>query len=76
MTRARAKAVYPIYPTGSRPFGAAPAAQAEILTPGWGRVEGKRPQGTPVGIAVAADGAIWVADDKNGAILRFSTDRP
>jgi glucose/arabinose dehydrogenase len=72
----RAKASYPIYPTGSRPFGAGPAAQAQVLTPGWGRVEGLRPQGTPVGIAVATDGAIWVADDKNASIIRFAVDRP
>ena len=72
----RAKASFPTYPSGSRPFGARPAAQAEILTPGWGRVEGLRPQGTPVGIAVAADGAIWVADDKNASLIRFAVDRP
>jgi glucose/arabinose dehydrogenase len=72
----RAKASYPLYPSGSRPFGAGPAAQAEVLTPGWGRVEGLRPQGTPVGIAVAADGAIWVADDKNAGVIRFAVDRP
>jgi glucose/arabinose dehydrogenase len=74
--RIRAKATYPIYPSGSRPFGVGPAAQAQVLTPGWGRVEGVRPQGTPVGITVAADGAIWVADDKNGLIIRFAADRP
>lgn len=72
----RAKARYPIYPTGSRPFGVGPAAQARILTPGWGKVADQRPQGAPVGITVATDGAIWVADDKNGAIVRFSVDRP
>jgi glucose/arabinose dehydrogenase len=47
-----------------------------VLTPGWGRVEGVRPQGTPVGITVAADGAIWVADDKNASLIRFAVDRP
>jgi glucose/arabinose dehydrogenase len=73
---ARPGASYPIYPSGSRPFGAGPAAQAQVLTPGWGRVEGRRPQGTPAGITVAADGAIWVADDKNGAVIRFAADRP
>lgn len=73
---ARPGASYPIYPSGSRPFGAGPAAQAQVLTPGWGKVEGKRPQGTLVGITVGADGAIWVADDKNGAIIRFAVDRP
>jgi len=72
----RAKATYPIYPSGSRPFGAGPAAQAQVLTPGWGRVEGVRPQGTPVGITVADDGALWVADDKNASIIRFAVDRP
>jgi glucose/arabinose dehydrogenase len=72
----RRRATFPTYPSGSRPFGADPAAQAEILTPGWGRVDGVRPQGTPVGIAVAADGAIWVADDKNASVIRFAVDRP
>jgi glucose/arabinose dehydrogenase len=72
----RSKATYPTYPSGSRPFGAGPAAQAQVLTPGWGRAEGVRPQGTPVGITVAADGAIWVADDKNASIIRFAVDRP
>ena len=72
----RAEATYPTYPSGSRPFGTGPAAQAEILTPGWGRVEGARPQGTPVGITVADDGAIWVADDKNASLIRFSVNRP
>ncbi|WP_296594949.1 PQQ-dependent sugar dehydrogenase [Phenylobacterium sp.] len=45
------------------------------LTPGWRAVRGRRPDGAPVGMAVAADGAIWVADDRNGAILRFARDR-
>lgn len=72
----RSKATYPTYPSGSRPFGAGPAAQAQVLTPGWGRVEGVRPQGTPVGVTVAADGALWVADDKNASIIRFAVDRP
>ena len=72
----RAKATYPVYGAPDRPFGAGPAAQAEVLTPGWNKVEGLRPQGTPVGIAVAADGAIWVADDKNASVIRFAVDRP
>jgi glucose/arabinose dehydrogenase len=45
------------------------------LTPGWRAVKGRRPDGAPVGMAVTADGAIWVADDRNGAILRFARDR-
>lgn len=46
------------------------------LTPGWRAVKGRRPSGAPVGMAVTSDGAIWVADDRNGAILRFAKDRP
>ena len=45
------------------------------LTPGWRAVKGRRPSGSPVGMAVTQDGAIWVADDRNGAILRFARDR-
>jgi glucose/arabinose dehydrogenase len=32
--------------------------------------------GTPVGLAVADDGAIWVTEDKNATILRIAVDRP
>jgi glucose/arabinose dehydrogenase len=35
-----------------------------------------RPTGAPVGLAVAPDGAIWVADDRNGTLLRIAADRP
>jgi len=52
------------------------ATQPLDLTPGWRAVKGRRPTGAPVGMAVAADGAIWVADDRNGAILRLARDRP
>ena len=45
------------------------------LTPGWRAVAGRRPSGSPVGLAVTPDGAIWVADDRNGAILRFARDQ-
>jgi glucose/arabinose dehydrogenase len=51
-------------------------AKGRDLTPGWRAVGGLRPAGSPVGLAVTADGAIWVADDRNGAILRFARDRP
>ena len=46
------------------------------LTPNWNDVTGQRPMGAPVGLMVARDGAIWVADDRNGAILRLAADRP
>lgn len=52
-----------------------PGAKPRDLTPGWRAIKGQRPSGAPVGLAVAADGAIWVADDRNGAILRFARDR-
>jgi len=69
-------------PTGSRLLayeldaaGLPKTTKALDLTPGWRAAKGKRPAGAPVGMAVAADGAIWVADDRNGAILRLARDR-
>jgi glucose/arabinose dehydrogenase len=69
-------------PTGSRLLayeldaaGLPKASKPLDLTPGWRAVRGRRPAGAPVGVAVAADGAIWVADDRNGTILRFARDR-
>lgn len=53
-----------------------PAAEPIILTPGWDLKRGVRPAGAPVGITIARDGALWVADDRNGAILRIAADRP
>jgi glucose/arabinose dehydrogenase len=53
-----------------------PASEPLILTPQWDGRAGLRPMGTPVGLAVAEDGAIWVAEDKNAAILRIAPDRP
>jgi len=68
--------------TGSRLFayeldakGIPTVARPIDLTPGWRAVKGRRPNGAPVGMAVTSDGAIWVADDRNGAILRFARDR-
>lgn len=67
-TRAR----YAIYPRGSMPYPVdAPAPRAVVLTPGWNR-QADHPQGSPVGMAVAKDGSIWVADDRAGAILRIA----
>jgi glucose/arabinose dehydrogenase len=51
--------------------GNAPAAPYEELISGWYRVNGARPQGAPVGITVAADGAIWLVEDKNHTIIRI-----
>ena len=52
-----------------------PGAEPLILTPGW-NVTARRPMGAPVGLTIAADGAIWVADDRNGTIIRIAADRP
>jgi len=67
---------YPVYGETSRAYGAMPSADAFVLTPGWDRVAGKRPQGSPVGLAVARDGAIWTVDDRAGIVIRIAADRP
>ena len=51
--------------------GNAPAAAYEELISGWHRVNGARPQGAPVGMTVASDGAIWLVEDKNLTIIRI-----
>jgi len=64
---------YAIYPRGALAYPAtAPAPRARVLTPSWSRQAGKHPQGSPVGMAVARDGSIWVADDRSAAILRIA----
>jgi glucose/arabinose dehydrogenase len=45
----------------------------ELITD-WYKVAGVRPQGAPVGLTVASDGAIWLAEDKNKTILRIDID--
>jgi len=62
--------------TTFKAYRSGPAAEPLVLTPGWGLKPGVRPAGAPVGISVAQDGAIWVADDRNAAILRIAIDRP
>ncbi len=51
-----------------------PAASGLDLTPGWDAKPGLRPAGAPVGMAIAPDGALWVADDRNGTLLRLARD--
>ncbi len=53
-----------------------PASEPLLLTPGWNNVDGVHPRGSPVGMTVAEDGAIWVAENNNGTILRIARDRP
>lgn len=74
---ARPGARYAAYSNARRAYPAgAPAAEADVLTPGWNGVRGRRPVGTPVGLAVAPDGSIWVAEDKNRTVIRLAPDRP
>jgi hypothetical protein len=47
------------------------AAPFDELVAGWHRVNGARPQGAPVGITVAEDGAIWLVEDKNQTVIRI-----
>jgi glucose/arabinose dehydrogenase len=52
-----------------------PGAEPLMLTPDWDAVTGMRPRGAPVGLAVASDGAILVAEDLNGTVVRFAKER-
>ncbi len=66
------RARYGVYPRGSAAYPPdAPAPRARVLTPGWNAGAG-HPMGAPVGLTVATDGSIWVADDRNAAILRIA----
>jgi glucose/arabinose dehydrogenase len=47
------------------------AAPFEELIAGWHRVNGARPQGAPVGMTIAEDGAIWLVEDKNQTVIRI-----
>jgi glucose/arabinose dehydrogenase len=46
------------------------------LTPNWTLRHGRGPAGAPVALTVARDGSVWIADDRNAAVLRLSVDRP
>ncbi|MEG2311809.1 PQQ-dependent sugar dehydrogenase [Brevundimonas sp.] len=64
---------YAIYPRGALRYPAnTPSVRGKIITPRWDNVAGQHPRGTPVVMAVAADGSIWVTDDKSRAILRIA----
>lgn len=67
---------YPVYGAKSQAYGLMPSATAFELTPGWDKLAGKHPQGSPVGLAVARDGAIWTADDRAGIVIRIAADQP
>ena len=53
-----------------------PASVPLLLTPGWNNVDGSHPKGSPLGLAVAPDGAIWAAENNNATVLRIARDRP
>ncbi|MCK6105356.1 PQQ-dependent sugar dehydrogenase [Brevundimonas sp. EYE_349] len=64
---------YAIYPRGALSYPAgAPSIRGKVLTPGWDAVAGRQPRGSPVALAVAADGSICIADDRSRAILRIA----
>jgi glucose/arabinose dehydrogenase len=57
--------------------GAVAAAPGLELIAEWHRVNGVRPQGAPVGMTVAADGTIWLVEDKNRTVIRIDrTNEP
>jgi glucose/arabinose dehydrogenase len=73
----RLDAVYPEYDSTGltyTPYGDK-AAEPLILTTRWDLKKDVRPAGAPVGLAVANDGAIWIAEDRNATIIRISVDR-
>jgi glucose/arabinose dehydrogenase len=47
------------------------AAPFTELVSEWHKVNGIRPQGAPVGMTVASDGAIWLVEDKNQTVIRI-----
>jgi glucose/arabinose dehydrogenase len=49
------------------------AAPFTELVSGWYKVNGVRPQGAPVGMTTASDGAIWIVEDRNATVLRLDT---
>jgi glucose/arabinose dehydrogenase/uncharacterized protein YecT (DUF1311 family) len=69
------RANFPTWGGAAMPYKAANAATAQVLTPGWNKVLGLRPQGSPVGLTVAKDGAIWTADDRAGTVIRIARDK-
>jgi glucose/arabinose dehydrogenase len=58
----------------TEPEGEVGAAVPHDVIFGWHKVNGVRPRGAPVGMTVSSDGAIWLVEDKNAAILRIDAD--
>ena len=60
-----------VFAENGKPIAAAPYVE---LVSGWHRVAGIRPQGAPVGMAVASDGALWLVEDKNRTVIRIDSE--
>ena len=60
-----------VFAENGKPIAAAPYVE---LISGWHKVNGVRPQGAPVGMTVASDGAIWLVEDKNQTIIRIDAE--
>ena len=60
-----------VFAENGKPVAAAPHVE---LISGWHRVGGVRPQGAPVGMTVASDGALWLTEDKNRTIIRLDAE--
>ena len=60
-----------VFAENGKPIAAAPYGE---LISGWHRVGGVRPQGAPVGMTVASDGALWLVEDKNRTIIRLDAE--
>ncbi|MCE0745197.1 PQQ-dependent sugar dehydrogenase [Acetobacter sicerae] len=54
-----------------------PQGSPQPLVEGWRNLSqsGKNPTGSPVGLAVMADGTLLISEDHNGTILRLAPDR-
>ena len=59
------------FQTGQKAEVAA-APFTELVTE-WHKVNGIRPQGAPVGMTVASDGAIWLVEDHNKTVIRIDS---
>lgn len=58
------------------PVDGNPMGYYTTLVDAWGASPGLHPQGNPVGLAVAQDGAIWTVEDKNKTVLRIGRPTP
>lgn len=76
--RAIALTLHGYMPTGHRVILVPLTSAGDIAGPnrelvfGWSQARGVRPMGTPVGITLAPDGALFVTEDGNGNLLRIT----